>query len=233
MRSCFVVKTDDLMWTLNRASATGIDFATDKGNDLCKTLSDMYCLGFFAERFKMENREDFKQIIPCFMIRDCETNTILIYQRQSGHTEGRLAGKWTPVFGGHVDPNDEDKDLIARNEKSFYIPRLFFNALKREMEEETGIKNIDDKSLEFEGFIYDDSDPVGRVHLGILFSYYTRIDNNLLQQIVNKPEIANIIQVNEESLEEFFNAPNSNYTLEGWAQIALSSICKIRDKMNG
>jgi predicted NUDIX family phosphoesterase len=94
------------------------------------------------------------------------------------------------------------------------------------MKEETGIE-LSPSNCFFEGFIYDPSNEVGTVHVGVLFSYYTKITTELVSQIMGKEEIHNVMVLNKNSLREFLNEEdtvNDPYKLEKWAQITLSRI---------
>lgn len=234
MKFCYVVKEEDIKDVLGLAQAEG-GLSSFSGNtsDAQNTMNIINDRGFYAERPIMEVRPDFKQVIPCFVIRDSAKGTILLYQRKLAHTESRLAGMWTPAFGGHVDPEDSlnpNGNNYHFLDKKASVPNVIANALSREMREETGII-ADPESLYFEGFIYDSNNDVGRVHLGVLFSVYTTIDEALLSQIRLKPEINNVITVDESALVELLNS--SDYILEGWAGIILSYLESLNEIRNG
>lgn len=209
MRTVYVVKSEDVL---------------SKGTT--EVFTNIETRGFFAERAVMETRPDFQQIIPSFIIKDPKNQKLLIYQRKPKHTEERLAGMWTPVFGGHIDPIDwdmEKKKAPVAVENYNLIPSVVYNGLVREMEEETGIK-VTPEDIKFYGFIKDDKNAVGKVHLGIIFSIDIEINDSLKEQIMSKTEINDILEVQYSVLKEFMH--DTNYTLEGWAKLLINDFLK-------
>lgn len=208
MRTIYVVKTDEL-----------------EDKDLEQLFDTVENRGFFAERNVMESRPDFQQIIPSFVIRDREAQKILVYQRKPKHTEQRLAGMWTPIFGGHIDP--EDWDRVTTNTwveaKNIKIPPIVYNGLVREMVEETGIK-LDNNNLEFFSLITDKSNPVGKVHTGVLFLLDTKITQELKEQILDKHEIHDVMVVSRSEFPALLKS--EEYTLESWARLVFEDFIK-------
>lgn len=101
----------------------------------------------------VENNPDFKQIVMygCLIDKDC--TGAWTYQRGKGTGEKRLSGQRSIGFGGHV--NSADATLL--------------DALKRELHEEVEIDVDANKwNTSFESYINDNSDDVGRCHLGIV-----------------------------------------------------------------
>lgn len=99
-----------------------------------------------------EQDETFRQLIPYIVVRN-RHGQILCYQRKGGG-EKRLDAKWSIGIGGHV--NDGDKDWI--------------HGVWREVREELSTVSLHKLTLHGPiGFIRDDSDAVGRVHLGVLY----------------------------------------------------------------
>jgi len=204
MKTIYVVRTDEMG-------------KADTIEDTFATIEDR---GFFAERTRMETRPDFQQIIPSFVIRDKEKQSILVYQRKSKHTEQRLAGLFTMIFGGHIDPEDWDKEYASDwvQTKNSKVPPVVFNGLIREMEEETGVI-VDAKDIEFFTLIEDKSNEVGKVHTGILFLLDLNITPKLKEQILSKTEIADILEVNRKDFGSFLNS--EEVELESWAKLVL------------
>jgi predicted NUDIX family phosphoesterase len=110
----------------------------------------------FLERKIAEINEDFKQLIPYCVLQNRE-GKIFSYQRTKFSGEQRLLGKKSIGIGGHINPIDG-----KAADKEAYL-----NGLDRELKEEVGF--VPDYQYTFlVGFLYDDSDKVGRVHLGIV-----------------------------------------------------------------
>lgn len=129
------------------------------------TIEDQRALEIFEtlskyevkRRGDMEEDPSYKQLIS-YCILENEDDEILLYERLSGGGEGRLHGLSSIGVGGHMnDVKDQDVEAI-----------LMENA-KRELEEEVGIHEIADNGLELMGFINDDDNEVGRVHIGLVF----------------------------------------------------------------
>ncbi|WP_127531804.1 hypothetical protein [Paenibacillus kobensis] len=102
-----------------------------------------------------EENETYKQPIPYCVIR--RGSEIYMYRRLSGGGEARLHDKLSIGAGGHMNDND-------RAESFREVLRI---NLERELEEELIIHS---QSREFTtvGFINDDGNEVGKVHIGLL-----------------------------------------------------------------
>src|SRR3989344_29254 len=88
-------------------------------------------------------------------------------RRKSSHTDRRLSNLYSIGIGGHIDKED-----IIKSTKSMKSTRgtkgneLIFNWAKREFEEE--IKYDGQYIANFLGLLNDDSNDVGRVHIGLV-----------------------------------------------------------------
>ncbi|MCX8179503.1 MAG: NUDIX domain-containing protein [Candidatus Aenigmarchaeota archaeon] len=155
---------------------------------------------YFIKRGLAENDYSKKQPIAYAIIY--KGKKIFAYQRASStkeHGDERLQHKWSWGLGGHIEKIDDSDNPIK-------------NSLKREMEEEVGLKEIKAKLL---GYINDDSDDVGKVHFGLLYLVESR------QNIVPKSE--------ELKTGAFFSFSKlervaENYEVEGWSKIALLAL---------
>lgn len=109
-------------------------------------------------RGDMEEDPNFKQLISYCLLEN-ENGEILVYERLSGGGEERLHGQSSIGVGGHMN---DVIDAQTINEV------LRVNA-QRELEEEVGLSTSKSQNMEYIGFINDDSNEVGKVHLGIVF----------------------------------------------------------------
>lgn len=113
----------------------------------------------------VEHDDRWKQLIPGIVVVNSK-GQILTYNRGWNGGEDRLKGKWTCLFGGHV--NNEDT--------------TFQTGIMREIREELSGLDVDvlawahpddddDRGLIHGpiGFIDDNSDDVGRHHLGVVY----------------------------------------------------------------
>lgn len=108
----------------------------------------------FLPRAAAEGDPTHKQIIPYVVVR--RDGQVFATRRLSKGGEARLHGLLSLGAGGHINPFDDDGD------------DTLFQGLHRELEEELTLSGgIGD--LRFLGLINDDSNEVGRVHLGLCF----------------------------------------------------------------
>jgi len=175
----FAFPTDEL-WKLLTYNKRGLI----RGNsEILKTLVQN---GLFLRRSELEEDPSFKQIIPYAIISN--SDSFYIFRRTSGQTEKRLHNKFSLGVGGHMNPYNsvESKEQYLTDE------------LKREIFEEVKLLNgclIED--IEFIGFINDDTIPVGRVHIGLLFNIhvsnkevYINETDKMTAEWVEKPRLA-------------------------------------------
>ena len=111
--------------------------------------------GFFVERPRAERTPAWKQLIP-YSVVVCEEQILLLRRRAKGG-EVRLHDKLSIGVGGHVNP----EDLEPAGAEG-----LIEAAARRELEEELEVRGS--YELRAIGFLNDDSNPVGAVHLGLV-----------------------------------------------------------------
>lgn len=109
-------------------------------------------------RGDMEEDPSYKQLISYCLLEN-ENDELLVYQRLSGGGEERLHGQSSVGVGGHMN-NVVGADSI--NEV------LRVNA-QRELNEEVGLSEDRSQNIEYIGFINDDTNAVGKVHIGVVF----------------------------------------------------------------
>jgi predicted NUDIX family phosphoesterase len=133
-----------------------------------------------------EEDPSFKQLVVYFTVR--EGFDYLTYWRGKAKGDARLHAKFSFGFGGHV--NEGDISPLA--------------ALSREIKEE-----IDGfvEAILFQGFINDDSDAIGRVHLGLL--YEVKMSNI---QSTGECNIENLTTMPYHQLAEMYDR------MEGWSK---------------
>ncbi len=120
-------------------------------------LADLLNLNhYFIPRTSAENNPDFKQIIP-YQLFYCE-QSYFVFQRGKKSGEQRLAGRLSLGIGGHINDKDSSNGRRMSQED-------FNKALERERHEE--LICPPELTTEFMGWINDDTDQVGQVHLGV------------------------------------------------------------------
>lgn len=102
----------------------------------------------FVDRDDAEEDESRKQLIPYVLIR--RKREFFVYERTSKGGEARLHGKLSLGVGGHI--NDIDGS--------------YEEGIRRELREELGLE-IDEVPA-VSALLYDPSERVGRVHLGLV-----------------------------------------------------------------
>ena len=108
---------------------------------------------FFMARAKVEDDPNYQQIIPYVVFR--HGDRYFLTHRLRASSEKRLRKQYSLGLGGHINPGDlEAGDPIQ-------------DGLKREWEEEV----IYDGSFQTKliGLLNDESSPVSKVHLGVVF----------------------------------------------------------------
>jgi predicted NUDIX family phosphoesterase len=108
--------------------------------------------GRFMDRPVAEESPEWKQLIPYVVLRDGER--VFLMERTDAGGDARLHHKASIGVGGHINPDDGNGDPLA-------------GGLAREWREELAA----DWTPEFRlvGLLNDDSNPVGSVHLGVVF----------------------------------------------------------------
>lgn len=129
--------------------------------DADRYLSALLVPGLTSYRARRDVEDDpsFKQIIPYVIFR--ARDLIFTYRRGAGGGEARLRRLRSLGVGGHVAEEDADgRGTIDAYEM----------ALRRELDEEVAIEG--EGMMSRVGLINDDSNPVGRVHLGVVHLYH-------------------------------------------------------------
>jgi predicted NUDIX family phosphoesterase len=109
--------------------------------------------GRYLDREIAETDASIKQLIPYVVVRDADE--VFLMSRTDAGGDPRLHGRASIGVGGHLNPVDDGEDPLM-------------SGLRREWDEELAA----DWEPEFElvGLLNDDSNPVGAVHLGVVFS---------------------------------------------------------------
>jgi predicted NUDIX family phosphoesterase len=109
--------------------------------------------GRYLERAAAESDPAFKQLIPYVVVR--HGPAVFLMHRTDGGGDPRLHGKASIGVGGHLNPVDSGEDALMAG-------------LRREWSEE--LDATWDPEFDLVGLLNDDTNPVGSVHLGVVFS---------------------------------------------------------------
>ena len=119
-------------------------------------------------RSNVENDESFLQPIVYLVLQNAQGQA-WCYQRTGG--DARLEGRRSCGVGGHVDFADS---ADSKPQDPFDAALTLQTALLRELAEELQISPDEvtqvRRTLELRGLIYEGISPVGRVHLGVLYT---------------------------------------------------------------
>jgi predicted NUDIX family phosphoesterase len=145
-----------------------------------------------------------KQLIPYVLLQyttvEGETQ-LFTYTRGGGSGEKRLHAKRSVGIGGHISQQD------AVGDGDFYSV-----GMERELSEEVIIKTKYTESRE--GLIYDPSNEVGKVHLGVVHRFV--LDAPLVES--NEADLAEGAFVN---VKQLLAEPEG---LETWSQLAINAL---------
>lgn len=111
---------------------------------------------FFSIRSAAENDPNLKQIIPYAIL--VSGGKVLRYKRGKKSGEQRLVAKGSIGIGGHM--NDRDEGFFALDQEAY------FAGVQREIDEELIVESPLENRIV--ALINDDSNEVGRVHLGVV-----------------------------------------------------------------
>lgn len=126
----------------------------EKGNNIFNSLRQYDV----KRRGDMEEDPGFKQLISYCLLEN-QNGEILVYERLSGGGEERLHGQSSIGVGGHMN------DVVGADS----INEVLRVNAQRELEEEVGLPTEDSQNMEYLGFINDDNNEVGKVHMGVVF----------------------------------------------------------------
>ncbi len=192
MQFIYVIKRSDLRIGIPH---TGIQFT--EPSEIAQ-LSN----GFFMERAHAEEDPDFKQVIPyCVILRGSE---IFVFRRLKGGGEKRLHHLRSIGVGGHIEPTENGTAW-----------ERIMAAARREIEEEVEIDPPCDAPLQYRCILNDDSNPVGRVHLGVVFLLEVPENTSV------RARETNVLEGRFESMERLRREPFDDF--ETWSRLLLES----------
>ena len=171
------------------------------------------------DQISAESNPDYKQPIAYSVVVNPLLKKVFAYKRardELNYHESRLAGNWCWGIGGHV----EKVDNMQSSEQAYDI---IVRSRDRELSEEIEIKSGKDPAIRLLGYINDDSNYVGQVHLGLLYIVETDADKII-------PKDKEIAEGGYKTLKELekicmqAKTNNSGVSVDGWSEIALSPI---------
>lgn len=177
-----------------------ISIEDQKALEIYETLSKYEV----KRRGDMEVDPSYKQLIS-YCILENENDEILVYERLTGGGEARLHGLSSIGIGGHMNQLDDTQ-----------IEGVLLDNAARELEEEVGVKDVNPLNLNLVGFINDDDNEVGRVHIGLVFKLKVKAS----EVYVNETDTLKIEWKPENTLMQ-----GAEY--ESWSRIIIESIYNV------
>lgn len=171
--------------------------------DYQKYLEALLNGAHFIPRGEAETNPTYKQLIPYTILRHADL--VFAYKRGKKSTEERLRSLWSIGIGGHIN------DRCMQGESMWGV---LADSMWRELYEEVDIQCGGNPSIT--GLINDDSNDVGRVHLGIV-----------MQLLLEKPQVeAREDGISESRFMTITEAHNLKDQFETWSQLCLDAIYK-------
>lgn len=156
----------------------------------------------FQPRSSCETDPSFKQLIPYVILKseDRGTTKLFRYTRGSGQGEARLHAKQSIGIGGHISTEDAGTENWYRN------------GMMREIEEEIHLETNSDPRIV--GLLYDGSNAVGQVHLGIVHLLEVNDESASAKEV-------DLCDAGWFTLEEIYSDADR---LESWSQLCLQQL---------
>jgi len=178
--------------------------------DVQRYLDKLFMPGVprFIPRPQAEKDPSYKQLIPYVIMRHQDKYLSYVRGKRAGET--RLVAKRSIGIGGHINPIDADNSSLFA-----YLFENYLAAVEREVAEEVTVETTHtDKII---ALLNDDSNEVGRVHLGIVHLW------TLDEPKVNRREQM-ITQMGFMGIPELQEVRD---TMETWSQICLNGLVKM------
>ena len=147
----------------------------------------------YKVRWDMEVDPSYQQPIPYAIIVNPQSNKVIAYQRWSSEStswEQRLYGKRSLWVGGHIELEEKNA------ENPMHV------TVVKEIKEEIWLTDIQEVTVLW--YINDNSDPVGEVHLGILYLITTHAKDI---EIVDG-ELEQVFFKSHDEIEEIMSSPD-------------------------
>jgi predicted NUDIX family phosphoesterase len=199
--------TDEMILVIRRAlfdklgAFQGLSFDVDRWLPALLAREN----NFFMPRAAAETDPNFKQIIPYVLL--VHKGRVLHYVRGKKAGEQRLVAKGSIGIGGHM--NDGDEGLFALDRAAYDA------AVQREVGEELKIDSAYRNRAV--ALLNDDSNEVGRVHLGVVHVF------NLESDQVRKGEA----MITDLQFLDGVQLASRREAMETWSQICLEALDRL------
>ncbi|MCP4885166.1 MAG: phosphoesterase [Planctomycetaceae bacterium] len=158
----------------------------------------------FKPRSEMETDPSYKQLIPYVLLEWTDENgskKLFAYTRGGGGGESRLHAKRSVGIGGHISREDAADGADP-----------YSSGMRRELEEEVCLGSPYQEYRD--GLIYDPSNEVGQVHLGVVHRF-----------VLERPDVrsneSDLAEGGFVSVEQLIQEMDR---LETWSQLAIKAL---------
>lgn len=153
-----------------------------------------------------EHSHQFLQVIPYIVALSRDTLRVMRYRRTKQGGDERLYGNWSIGVGGHVNLQDAANGKLSFN-------AMVNRALLREFNEEFAYDNFC-LTAKPAGLIYDDSNEVSSVHIGII--YYATVSGIYSVETERHTDVG-FVSLNDVNEDEGY---------ERWSQLLIKELRK-------
>ncbi|HEX40466.1 MAG TPA: hypothetical protein ENN81_00175 [Phycisphaerales bacterium] len=162
----------------------------------------------FMPRPQAETDPTHKQLIPYVIIT--HAGRVLSYVRGKRAGETRLVGNRSIGIGGHINPIDNEVPLFDADYRELYR-----SAVEREVAEEIQIDATHTERIV--ALLNDDSNEVGRVHIGVVHLW--TVDSDAVarrEQMITQMAFHDLAEIQQ-----------LRPTMETWSQLCLDALDRI------
>lgn len=168
----------------------------------------------------LEKDENFLQIIPYCLVTSASGQVLTYLRTPKGGEEG-LHGKASVGVGGHVNIHD----LVPKHGTEFIsLSTTVHHAMLREIHEEIKLPqpSVNPRfTNRVNGLIYDPSDEVGRVHLGVIIEVKLSPELEDVKHLITSPDDGlNLLGF----FPKEYLLESDEIDLESWSRIALEAV---------
>lgn len=184
-----------------------------------KTLAPHLIIG---QREALEKNPKFRQVLPYIILTKWDAaagaTKFIAYRRGKGVGESRLQGNVSIGFGGHIDLVD-----VVHENSVINLRATITQAAMRELSEEVIFGNLADDTPMYEvGLIIDDSNDVGKVHIGFVMNVQLPPAGTA---VCREEELETLQPMTAAELLE------SGLPLENWTRIALEFFQSVENQV--
>ncbi len=175
LENILVVPTKSLFFEGAWQGLRGVDHI-----DLFAYMDVIQSCCLFLPRPAMEQDPSYKQIIPYLIFRHQERYFLM--QRTAVATETRLRSKFSLGIGGHIREEDMQGTSIFEWAKREFIEEVDYNG---------------ELNVEMLGILNDDSNEVGKVHLGLVMLLDGNSDQIKVKSELRSGQLLSLLECSE------------------------------------